>query len=81
VATAASKSKPEVAPAEELRPGRTPHGSQLQHDGGPIGGMCRLGMTIYWTLPSASTKRSRAHQQQQEVPGSTYPDHERRAWT
>jgi hypothetical protein len=25
--------------------------------------------------------RSRAHQQQQEVPGSTYPDHERRAWT
>jgi hypothetical protein len=26
-------------------------------------------------------KRSRAHQQQQEVPGSTYPDHEEGAWT
>jgi hypothetical protein len=25
-------------------------------------------------------KRSRAHPQQQEVPGSTYPDHEVRAW-
>jgi hypothetical protein len=26
-------------------------------DGRPIGGMCRLWMTIYWTLPSASTKK------------------------
>ncbi len=43
-------------------------------------GMCRLRMTIIGPCRVHQRNRSRAHQQQQEVPGSTHPDHERRAW-
>jgi hypothetical protein len=57
---------------EELRSRRTPQGLQLQHNGGPIGGMCRLRMTISLDLVERSNKESPGPiNNMQEVPGST----------
>ena len=54
MAIAAGKSGSEKTPAEELSKEETT--LQLQHDSGPIGGMCRMRMIIILDLVECNNK-------------------------